>query len=96
MSFTSTDVSFYNKESSSIYTDVDEVVIECPRFANQGCFMADFTSGSNPLESFPTGLHKGCSMYPLGDSEDACSQVTDIGTSCRGKQFSQLTVVINP
>ena len=54
------------------YTGVDDLMMQCPRFANQGCFKADYKLAEDGTEVFPTGFHKGCSMFELGDRETEC------------------------
>ena len=73
------------------YPDPDGMLMECPRFANQGCFKAEFYQSPDDLEleSFGPSFHKGCSLYPLGDLDLECRRIgTDtvgyLGTSCKG------------
>ena len=54
------------------YSGVDDLMMQCPRFANQGCFKADYKLAEDGTEVFPTGFHKGCSMFELGDRETEC------------------------
>ena len=59
--------------------------MDCPRYANQGCFKADFREGSANDSAFKTGFHKGCSMFPLQTIyPPVCETVGDLGTICRG------------
>ena len=65
------------------YTGVDDLMMQCPRFANQGCFKADYKLAEDGTEVFPTGFHKGCSMFELGDRETECQANPFLGTVCR-------------
>ena len=69
-------------EAVGEYEGIDDVIMTCPRFANQGCFKADYRHGQ--LEGFPNGYSKGCSMYGLGEREQYCSGSDVLGTTCRG------------
>ena len=66
------------------YSDSDGTLMDCPRFANQGCFKAEYTPGDTSLPGFNAGYHKGCSMFPLGKMNKECSSISAIGTTCRG------------
>lgn len=65
------------------YNDSDGTLMDCPRFANQGCFKAEYTPGDTSLP-FNAGYHKGCSMFPLGTLTKDCTSSSAIGTTCRG------------
>ena len=65
------------------YDGVDDLMMQCPRFANQGCFKADYKLAEDGTEVFPTGFHKGCSMFELGDRETECQANQYLGTVCR-------------
>ena len=65
------------------YTGVDDLIMQCPRFANQGCFKADYKIIEGGPEVFPTGFHKGCSMFELGERETECDSNQFLGTVCR-------------
>ena len=69
-------------EAVGEYEGVDNVIMTCPRFANQGCFKGDYRTGS--LDFFPSAYSKGCSMYDLGDRDEYCSGSDVLGTTCRG------------
>ena len=68
------------------YQDSDGYLMDCPRFANQGCFKAEYTEGDADIPTFVSGFHKGCSMYPLGDISKECTTAGSIGTTCRGEK----------
>ena len=68
------------------YQDSDGYLMDCPRFANQGCFKAEYTEGDADIPAFVSGFHKGCSMYPLGDISKECTTAGSIGTTCRGEK----------
>jgi hypothetical protein len=65
------------------YDGVDDLIMQCPRFANQGCFKADYELAEDGAEVFPTGFHKGCSMFELEDRETECQENPFLGTICR-------------
>lgn len=67
------------------YEGIDDYIMTCPRFANQGCFKADYRGGQ--LEAIGDGYSKGCSMYDLGEREQYCTGSDDLGQTCRGKSF---------
>ena len=71
---------------SADYQDSDAYLMDCPRFANQGCFKAEYTEGDADIPAFVSGFHKGCSMYPLGDISKECTTAGSIGTTCRGEK----------
>ena len=71
---------------SADYHDSDGYLMDCPRFANQGCFKAEYTEGDADIPTFVSGFHKGCSMYPLGDISKECTTAGSIGTTCRGEK----------
>ena len=58
-------------------------MMQCPRFANQGCFKADNKLAEDGTEVFPTGFHKGCSMFEFVDREAECQANQYLGTVCR-------------
>ena len=76
---------------SADYQDSDDYLMDCPRFANQGCFKAEYTQGTADLPTFVSGFHKGCSMYPLGDISKECTTAGAIGTTCRGMTLFFMT-----
>ena len=67
------------------YPNPDGYMMQCPRFANNGCFKANFTEGTEDIEAFRDSFHKGCSMYDLGDDEQVCREIGNLGTACKGK-----------
>ncbi len=69
------------------YPDADGYLMECPRFANNGCFKSEFTEGDADIDSFRDSFHKGCSMYDLGDEEPVCRDVGTLGTACKGSYY---------
>ena len=69
----------------SFIEDLDGRTMMCPRFANQGCFKADFVQGSLMNENYQSGFSKGCSMFPLGDRTTECEIFGNLGEVCRGK-----------
>ena len=77
--------------SADDYQDSDDYLMDCPRFANQGCFKAEYTQGTADLPTFVSGFHKGCSMYPLGDISKECTTAGAIGTTCRGMTLFFMT-----
>ena len=56
----------------------------CPRFANQGCFTADYTVG-DITNAYNSSYNKGCSMYNLGEIDVNCVYDPDLGQLCRCK-----------
>ena len=66
------------------YENTDDYVMDCPRFANQGCFKAKFRVGEI-TNAYNTSYSKGCSMYDLGDIEEVCNEDPDLGELCRCK-----------
>ena len=66
------------------YDNSDATLMTCPRFANQGCFKAEYTSGDSNLPGFFPGYHKGCSMFPLGRLNKDCTSSQAVGSTCRG------------
>ena len=61
--------------------------MSCPRFANQGCFKAEYTMNPDFSIGFKSSFNKGCSMYELGDRDTECEDMNFLGNSCRGKLF---------
>lgn len=59
--------------------------MSCPRFANQGCFKAEYTMNPDFPIGFKSSFNKGCSMYELGDRDTECDDMNFLGNSCRGK-----------
>ena len=67
------------------YDNSDATLMTCPRFANQGCFKAEYTPGDSNLPGFIPGYHKGCSMFPLGRLNKDCTSSQAVGSTCRGQ-----------
>ena len=66
------------------YENTDDYIMECPRFANQGCFKAKYRVGEL-TNAYNTSYSKGCSMYDLGDLEEICNEDPNLGELCRCK-----------
>ena len=66
------------------YEGVDDYIMDCPRFANQGCFTADYIVG-DITNAYNSSYNKGCSMYNLGEIDNNCVYDPDLGQLCRCK-----------
>ena len=75
-----------NGDLDGNYDDVDDYIMDCPRFANQGCFTANYIVG-DITNAFNTSYSKGCSMYNLGEMELNCRSDPDLGELCRCKKI---------
>ena len=73
--------------NTTTYPDKDDFLMSCPRFANQGCFKAEYTMNPDFSIGFKSSFNKGCSMYELGDRDTECEDMNFLGNSCRGKLF---------
>ena len=71
---------------TTTYPDKDDFLMSCPRFANQGCFKAEYTTSPElSALGFNSSFNKGCSMYELGDRDTECDSMGLLGDTCRGK-----------
>ena len=62
---------------------IDENLINCPPFANNGCFIGNSTKNDDKVEVHGSNtFFKGCSMLSLGDMDFDCAESEEY-TSCK-------------
>lgn len=70
--------------NTTTYPDKDDFSMNCPRFANQGCFKSEYTVNPDfPIPGIRNSFNKGCSMYELGNVEPDCRDLNLLGGMCR-------------